>query len=255
MNDLIYQNLLFGNKGNQEFLREYTRELVKLKQFISISETYISNKEVTKSSHEGVSYSFAKAIVDYSKMAFDNFVLGNFNSASMILRAVIENYVCLTLILKHKDQQLWKYYLAHTYKQTIKMGKNPNWKDFNDFCKELKIGGDFTKRRNGEIAFINLKYGWTFKINNDKKYNFLELCRLANIKYDDYALMSKYSHGTDYFLKVNGMLLTSNHVGNVMSCIFVYLFQLITLYCPEYIDSNFNKASDEMLFYIKKIQK
>lgn len=179
-----------------------------------------------------------KLLLIIQKMAFDSFVLGNFNSASMILRAVIENYVCLTLILKHKDQQLWKYYLAHTYKNTIKMSKKPNWKDFNDFCKKLKIDGDFIKRRNGEIAFINLKYGWTFKINNDEKFNFQGLCKLAQIKYDDYALMSKYSHGTDYFLKVDGMLSTSNHVGNVMSCIFIYLYKLITIYCPEYIDSN-----------------
>lgn len=253
MNELIYQNLLFGNTNNQIILCDYTRELVKLKQFINISETYILKKKENNLNYESVCYLFAKSIIDYSKMAFDNFVLGNFNSASMITRCIFENYVCLTLIFKHQDQQLWKYYLAYTFKQTIKINKNPNWKEFNDFCKEFKIGDDFTKKRNGKTAFIDIKYGWTFKIYNDKHFTFQGLCKLANIKYDDFTFMSKYSHGTDYFLKIEGMLSTPHHVGEVISCIYVYLYQLITLYCPEYIDSNFDKLSDEILFYLVKM--
>lgn len=67
--------------------------------------------------------------------------------------------------------------------------------------------------------------------------------------------MIDYSHGSDIFLKINGLLNTEYHVKDVISCIFVELFKLITLYCPQHIDIYFDNLTDEILILFKNFKK
>ena len=71
-------------------------------------------------------------------------------------------------------------------------------------------------------------------------------------EYMYFADMSEYSYGTDFFLKVTGMLSTSAHVENVISFLYTILFKTISLYCPEYIDDNYNKFESELFYFFMK---
>ena len=78
-----------------------------------------SNSASNTWSYEGICYSFAKTIVDYSKMAFDNVLLGHFHAVNMIIRTVLENLVCLDILVSNQEFELWKYYWAYSYRNTI----------------------------------------------------------------------------------------------------------------------------------------
>lgn len=255
MDNLTNKNILFGNEINQASLSEFSHEIALIKQFIELSEKYISNKKVnTILSYESVCYLFAKSIIDYSKMVYDNFVLGHYNSASMIIRTMIENYVCLVLIKKYKKEELWKYYLISSYKSTLKKTHSKN-KEIDEMIQYLSIDSEFIEKSVNNIFLIDMKYGWIYKIYKGKYYSFRTLCKLANIKYTDFVLMSDYSHGLDIFLKIDGLLNTEYHVKDIISCIFVELFKLITFYCPEYIDIDFDNLANEILILFKNVKK
>ncbi len=68
-------------------------------------------------SYEEICYSFAKTIVDSSKMTYDNVLQGHYHAVNMINMAVLENLVCLNIIVNNED--LWKYYWAYSYRSTI----------------------------------------------------------------------------------------------------------------------------------------
>ena len=111
MDSLTFTKHLFGNNEHQSILIEYSRELELIRNFINASENCILNKiENNMLSYNGVCFLFAKSIIDYSKMTFDNFILGHFNSTSMITRALLENYIFLNIMLNHEKEELWKYY-------------------------------------------------------------------------------------------------------------------------------------------------
>ncbi len=256
MNNFPNPKLLFGNDEHQSILIEYDNEIKLIRNFINAAESCILNKKENDIlSHNGICYSFAKSIINYSKMAFDNFVLGHFNATGMITRALLENYIFLNIIYNHEKEELWKYYLIQSYKQSIKKSKVSNWKDFNQLCKDLKIDKEFSmKQNNQKYSYINLKYGWTYKINKYKSFYFTDLCNIVNPKeYIDYADMSEYSHGTDYFLKINSLLSTNAHTENFISFLYTILLKTVSFYCPEFLDDTFNKYDDALFsFFMHK---
>jgi len=58
--------------------------------------------------------------------SLSSFVLGHFNEAYMIIRTVIENYVCFKIILEYKEKELWKYWIVHSEYISSKKFKKPN---------------------------------------------------------------------------------------------------------------------------------
>ena len=118
---------------------------------------------------------FAKDIVDYSKMAFDNLILGNFRGTKMINRAVLENLVCLDLIVHNND--LWKYYIVYSYRDVIyKLNHIPTVKELDTLdglYENYDILEDFYIKQEGRRkSYIKEPYGWTYKINDTKPFTF-----------------------------------------------------------------------------------
>jgi len=114
----INKRNLCGNEYNACALCEYQREIKLIKLLINVSEKAVEKQSVENNwSYKGISFSFAKTIVDYSKMAYDNVLLGHFHAVKMINRAILENLVCLDLIVNNED--LWKYYLVYSYRSII----------------------------------------------------------------------------------------------------------------------------------------
>ena len=68
-----YDSFLFRDKYREVILCEYQRELVLIKQMIEITDEAVRNqKPIDTWTHEGICHMFAKSIVDYMKMAYDN---------------------------------------------------------------------------------------------------------------------------------------------------------------------------------------
>ena len=127
----INKRNLYGNEYNACALCEYQREVKLINRLIKIAEMAVEQQKVEDAwSCEDICHSFARTVVDYSKMAYDNVILGNFHAVKMINRAILENLVCLDLIIN--NDELWKYYLVYSYRSTIyKCNRTPTKNELN----------------------------------------------------------------------------------------------------------------------------
>ena len=183
MKDTIDKENLFGDEYNAFILCEYPRELELIKRLIYVTEAGIEKQIIEDTwSFEGVCYSFAKTIVDYSKMAYDNLLLGHFHATNMINRAILENCVLLDIIVNHDEHELWKYYLVHSYRSTIyEPNITPKQRDIdslNDYYVRFNISEDFYKKQ----GCRNLEYDNPFE---------KEIIDIMNVN-DDYPDYIKY---------------------------------------------------------------
>jgi len=167
-------------------------------------ETHSSN------TFDGVCFYIARSIVNYAKAAFDNMVLGHFDTSEMIVRTMIENRVILDLIFNDEEQYLWKYYLVHSHRKSLKQsdGSIANPDHLARLCKELEIESEFLEKPSEAKPYIDKLYGWTYKINDipkDERFTFKGLSSAKGeeqYNYKDFQWMSKSSHGTSYFEEV-----------------------------------------------------
>jgi hypothetical protein len=247
---------LFGNNYNACALCEYRREVKLIKRLINISEKAVEKKSGNYTwSYEGICYSFAKTIVDYSKMAYDNVLLGHFHAVKMINRAILENLVCLDIIVN--NDELWKYYWAYSYRSTIyKSERTPTQDELNrlqELYDDLQISEDFyIKQGDNKKAYIQKPYGWTYKINHNKQFTFENVCKLVDdsAEYHGFSLMSDYAHGTSFYTKMH----SSVFVGDMMIMfvnLYMNLYRMVTMYCWDNVDEAFDDVTDELesIFY------
>lgn len=255
MKDIIDKESLFGDEYKAFILCEYTRELNLIKQLIHIAEEGIEGKKIENTwSFEGVCYAFAKTIVDYSKMAYDNLLLGHFHSTNMINRAILENCVLLDVIVNYDEYELWKYYLAHSYRSTIyKSNTTPKQieiNSLNDYYIRLNISEDFYKKQAGEKnAYICRPYGWTYKIN--KTFSFAGVCKLVgDAEYHGFQLMSDYSHGTSFYTKLGSSIFVEQMMSMFVS-LYIELYRMVTLFCLDTVDDSFDEIAEKLenIFY------
>lgn len=250
MDDIIKKEDLFGDIYKAFILCEYTRELDLIKRLIKIAEDGLQKKNIKETwSFEGVCYSIAKSILDYTKMAYDNLLLGHFHATNMINRAILENCVFLDIIINNEDYELWKYYLAHSYRSTIyKLNQEPKQRDIdtlNDFFSRYEISEDFYIKQAGQKKpYICRPYGWTYKIN--KEFSSVGVCKLVSeADHHGFQLMSDYSHGTAFHTKIE----SSISVGNMMSIftsLYIELYRMVTLFCMDTVNDSFYDIADEM---------
>ena len=242
---------LLCNESRAFYLLEYKRELTLLKKLILITEKGIDCLHPKETwSFEGACHLFAKSIVSHATMAYDNILLGHFDAANMVLRALIENSACFEVIYLHEDEEIWKYYLVQSYRDTMMSSteclseKNQHFLD--DMYHRFGIGADFLEKGDKKKAYIDRPYGWTFKINSD--FNARGLCNLLDHgegEYHSFQLMSPYSHG----ISLRNMLSNSSSMEQIMSMlvsIYISLFRLVYLYCMEIIDESFDSITDEL---------
>lgn len=254
MKGLINKRSLFGDEYRALGLCEFQKELPIIKQLIKLAADAVKKQSTLDScSHDGVCYMFAKSIVDYLIMAYDNFLLGHFDATQMVLRSVVENSICLNIFLSYTDHELWKYYMIQSFYEGIKIPgaktAERNKKDFEGLCKYYEIPKEFLikSKKNGSreaYAYIDKQYGWTYPIN--KNFTFSGLCNLVNPRdYSDFKLMSMYSHGTSLYLKMGGMA-SADSIMNMCSLFYYNIYKLVTTYCPDSASARFYQLIDKL---------
>ena len=255
MQNIIDKKNLFGDEYKAFVLCEYQKELALTKQLINIAEDAVQKQPVIdRWSHDGICHLFAKNIVDYSKMAYDNILLGHFHATNMINRSVLENCAFLDIIISHPDEELWKYYIVHSQGNAIlKLSSKSNHEKEIELCKLYDlydIDDDFyTKQTGRKKAYIREKYGWTYKINQN--FSFSGICNLlSDAERIGFQMLSRYSHGTDIDLKIG----SSIFVGDIMNMfvnLYIELYRMVTLYCWDTADDCFDEIVEELecIFY------
>lgn len=249
LRDWIYTDKLFCNNYKAVVLCEYTGELFLLSEFIEIAEKAVSRKENTSwHSYEGICYIFAKSIAEYAKMAYGKIILGHFFATHMVIRAMIENNVCLDIIYNDEKEELWKYYFVQSYRNSVMQAKEGlSQKDGEFICRmysDYDIQRAFYESRGDKKAYIDLPYGWTFTIN--KRFSFKGICELVNVgDYDDFTMMSDYSHGTSIYQKMGGSVCIE-HFMSMISSIYVGLYRLVTMYCWDCADDTFDEIAEKI---------
>lgn len=249
----INKRNLYGNDYNACALCEYQHEVKLIRKLINIAEKAVEKTGTVNTwSYEGICLSFAKTIVDYSKMAYDNVLLGHFHAVKIINRAILENLICLDLIIKNED--LWKYYWAYSYRSAIYKSKRiPTQKELDmlqSLYKDLNIQEDFyIKQPHRKKAYIQEPYGWTYKINANKQFTFENICKLigedGNVEYRGFQMLSDYSHGTSFYMKMH----SSVFVGDMMTMfvdMYINLYRMVTVYCWDQVDEDFDNVTDEL---------
>lgn len=219
----------------------YNHEMELTRQLIEICSKAIYRKSRFDFTYEEVCYRFAKSIISYAEIAYNNMVLGHFNAFGMIERVLIENIVCMDIIVNHEKEELWKYYLIQSFNDYEKYGKNI----IKEFCKLTKIDKEFFyKPKNKRKKFIDIKYGWTYKINRD--FTFRGLCNLVDKnEYKYYKWHSIYSHGTSFPLKLE-FIDVKGKIMQMVIAIYSILTHLVDLACLDVINDEYVQVLEEM---------
>ena len=259
MNDIVKKDYLFCDEYRALILLEYPKELKLVKSLIELAASEVEKTVPANTwSHEGICHVFAKSIADYLKMSYDNLLLGHFYSTQMIFRTIVENIVCMDVIIRHPEHDLWKYYLVQSYRSTLKSTgviKERDEKFFDEIYKEHNIEAEFlekTKKNNSPrpYAYIDRDYGWTYKINSN--FTFAGMCDLIDEReYKDFKHMSMYAHGTSIHLKISGFASMDNMM-NMLSFYYYSLNRLVAMYCIKTIDPKFYNTVDKLERIITK---
>lgn len=247
----INKRNLYGNEYNACVLCEYQREVKLIKQLINIAEKAVEQQEINNTwSYEGICHSFAKTIIDYSKMAYDNVTLGNFHAVKMINRSILENLVCLNLLINHEE--LWKYYLIYSFRSTIyKCNRIPTKKELDmlqNMYEDYNIPEEFYIKQSGrKKAYIKEAYGWTYKINDSKQFTFEKMCNLigGDVEYRGFKMLSDYSHGISLYMKMHSSIFVEDMMSMFVD-MYINLYRMVTMYCWDSADEEFDIVTEEL---------
>ena len=245
---------LFCEEHKSINLLEYSREISLLKDLISLANEYISEYECENVfTFEGVCSLFVRSVIQYAKSAYDNFLIGHFDVAYMLCRNMVENNVCLEVLTEFESEELWKYYLAYSFRHTWRLNPNSEYskcleRQFEEICNSLSIEKQFFTDRNDDgrflKPFIDENYGWTYKVN--KKFSFSGLCQLLKTRrYKDFKFMSEFSHGTSLIQKMDDGNYVERVVG-IMTSIYMELRIALIEYCPWELPDDFYDLEQEM---------
>ncbi len=253
--NIINKRKLFCDKYNAVVLCEYTKELNLLKRLINVAEEGFEKQKIIDNwSYDGVCHSFAKTILEYSKAAYDNIILGHFAAVNMINRAILENCVLLDIIVNSEYDDIWKYYIVYSYREYIYKVKGKLREEGENFIQHLyeeyNIDEDFyIKQERYKKPFIDMPYGWTYKIN--KNFSFSGVCALVNkAEYLGFKMMSEYSHSTSMLAKSRALTYVEPTMGMFIS-LYIELYRMVTMYCWDTVDDSFDDLAEKLenIFY------
>lgn len=245
---ILTKKLLFGDGNNIFYIYKCKEELKDLKDMLEIIEKAIlKNEPLNLMTYEGICFLFIRSIISYKKMAYDNLLLGHYETANMIFRCIVENRVCLDVMRKYNEKELWKYYLIKTCWDVLAAsGKDlseEHFKAIENLCKEYNVESEFiVKSKKGKsqkpYAYIEKSYGWTYKVGN-KNFNFAGICKLVDIQnYEEFKYMSMYSHGTSLYFKMRPPV-PEESVWNLIAGIYSGLYEYALDYCGDDLDKRF----------------
>lgn len=254
MSSFIDKDNLIGDDYRAVILCEYAHDLALVKRLIEIADEAVAAQTPHDTwSHDGMCHLFAKSVVSYAKMAYDNMLLGHFDATNMIIRTIFENNVCLDIMQRYREEELWKYYLVQSYRNSmLSFGRElqgDEAKFLEEIYRDYNIEKEFiekSKKREDQkpYAYIDRNYGWTYKVN--KNFTFSGLCDLVDKReYKDFKLMSMYSHGTSIYPKIGGSV-TMDNIMSMISSIYIGLYRLVTMYCWDKVATEFDDVTDEI---------
>lgn len=247
----INKRSMYGNEYNACSLCEYQSEVKLIKRLIDIAEKAVEGQRVEEVwGHKGTCHSFAKTIVEYSKMAYDNLLMGHFYAVNMISRSVLENLVFLHII--DQNDELWRYYLVYSYYNTIyKLDRIPTQSELDtlqELYKDYNISEEFyVKQPRRKKAYIREPYGWTYQINTNKQFTFENVCDLmdSRAEYHGFQILSEYSHGTSLYMKMCSSVFVEGMM-NMLINIYISLYQMLMMYCEDTVDEEFYDVTEEI---------
>lgn len=240
----------YGNKVNVSRSSTERDNILLLKQLIETVEEMVKKAEVEKEDcYEGICYRFAKLVVNYCKMAYDNLLLGHFDIVKMLLRVILENMLSLDIIITYKEMEIWKFYYMHSM-------WNRYWKSDKKLVTRATINEmctNFNIKSNELQKYLKFKYGWTYLLYTEpekQKYTFRSMCDLDLTEdvYKTYAEYSEYAHGISIFNK------TSNTSKDIMDCVLpiynIAIKPLYNIYGNEETKEKFCELENKLEVYI-----
>lgn len=191
----------FLNYSNIEVLEDHKELINNLFDFMKIIDKEIEETSFVKAeSFEGSCHLFITSIIEYSKEAYNSIINGNFYALATLDRVIIENYVCLSLIKKYKDEELWKYWQLYSFQSQLRK--------LEDKTKQGMVNAllvNYSKDLGIEESVLNNKKfrksnGWVESVCNPTMF---DMCNQISDKiYADYKYLCDYSHGTSIMLKI-----------------------------------------------------
>lgn len=72
------------------------------------------------------------------------------------------------------------------------------------------------------------------------------MCNLVNSSdYDDFRMMSEYSHGTSIYQKMGGNI-SIEYIMSMISSVYVGLYRLVTMYCWDCAEDSFDRVAEKI---------
>ena len=233
---------MFVNKYNIEALDECKEIISAVRNFVGHLDSYIQSDE---NFHDNcfafVMQMISESIVEYGKEAYNCLERGDFYALGMLIRVIIENYVCLMTIGEDPERELWKYWLASSYAREFNKYKTNRDSEYirklvEDYFKENSIDSELMYNYN----FYN-NYGWTRK--SKKRVSMHELADdIDGEIYNDYQQMCAYTHGTSAVFKRLKIIETTPIY--MITTLVTYLNSTARYYYFDCIDEEYENSID-----------
>lgn len=213
----------FWEEENLEIVYD---EEEKLKIIYEILQSIDAKVQILKGgfdTYEGSCNLWIKNIMNYAKEAYNSIQIGNFISLAIMMRCIVENYVCACFVKRYKDERLWeKWFISSMVADKDMLYKSNNdkqkqekaQKEIDGFCNEIGITINWNTKDS---------YGWTSEILKKKKPNFFNLCEFINPSiYKDYRYLCNYCHGINAINKVYRFTFYETYL-NLLSILVLYV--------------------------------
>lgn len=199
-------NVLYYNERELEFINER-----KLKEIVKIIRLFVD--EVDKGlrpcfigrmfSYQWIINLWTEHVLELSKEAMNNIIIGNFFSLGSLNRTIIECYVYSYCIKNFKEEKLWETWVSHNINKNLSKYRFPDSTE-KEFAKETFSKFKSHDIKKGENEWLRD----VIQTHKNKRISFKDICNLVESKeenmkniYSDYQKMCDYVHGTDLSVK------------------------------------------------------
>lgn len=163
--------------------------------------------------------------LDYSKQAFYNLVLGNYEIYNASLRILIENYIVILGIKKGKSNT-WKKYYLQSGASVISYFSNKKLDTFDALVESFQKVKEKENLTDIKIEEKVFNYDW-LSTDDRKIKSFKDACdALDSQVYEDFKFLSNYTHSISYIYKFSK---TNYSFLNSISIHLTYLSKIIDI--------------------------
>lgn len=246
-------NLYIENYSNTEFISEedvyaYLENLSYfLKDYNIFNLWNTFNMEFDTNGFIRFWYNYLQDIINE---VFNNFLYGNFLSATAMTRSLMETFIYLKVIIKEQKENLltdWFYccMVKKIEKQMRKKEGSPKHliAVVEKYCEML--GDDYDEIYKKFSGWENNENSWLKRVISEKKITFHTVCIYAGESevYDDFGLTSSFVHGQDLITKMSSFTFYSS-IYMKLFLMSRYIFKVFRLF----------KIEDDMELRIQELE-